>query len=72
MTPAWWDVLGRGWQLMAAGFLLWALVGIVAGPGEEYSCAPADPDDEDDADDLVGDAWDRGHDRWVADRDGVL
>ncbi|WP_148310472.1 hypothetical protein [Nocardia otitidiscaviarum] len=35
--------------------------------GECEDCAD-DVDDEDAGDD----SWDRGHDRWVADRDGVL
>lgn len=61
MSGLWLDLLGRAWQLIAAGFICAVVVGIWAGPGDEYSCAPT----EDEADEFDGDAWDRGHDEYV-------
>lgn len=63
----WLDLIGRGWELVAAGVLLAAGIAIITGHGGEYSCAPADSDDEWDE----GDAWDRGHDRWVDEQNEV-
>ncbi len=45
MTGLWLDLLGRAWQLVAAGFVCAVFVGIVAGPGDDYSCAPAEDDE---------------------------
>lgn len=62
MSGLWIDLLGRAWQLIAAGVLLAVIVAICLGPGDDYSCAPTDEDEDDTA------AWDRGHDEWT-DRD---
>jgi len=67
VTGIWWKLLGYGLELVIAGLLLAALIGIVAGSGADYSCAPIESDDDPVADDRE----DAGHDRWVDQQNGV-
>jgi hypothetical protein len=60
------DLIGRGWELVAAGVLLAAAIGIITGPGDRFSCAPADSDGIDE-----GVLMDDAHDRWVDEQSEV-
>lgn len=66
MTGIWRDVLGRGWEVVAAGVVLLVMIAIWTQP-REYSCAPADLEDETDE----GAEWDRARDRDIDERNGV-
>lgn len=46
MTGLWLDLLGYGWELVVIGFILAVGIAIWVGPGDEYSGAPVDDDDE--------------------------
>lgn len=62
----WLDLAARGWELVAAGFLCLVGVGLWQGRGGRHSCAPTDSEEWED-----GDAWDRGHDRWIDEQNEV-
>ncbi|WP_330253053.1 hypothetical protein OG874_00110 [Nocardia sp. NBC_00565] len=65
MTGLWLALLGRGWELVAVGFLMIAVAAIILGPGDDYSCAPAR--EEDDGEEIPYDP-DRQRDWDIADR----
>ncbi|MFE7799062.1 hypothetical protein [Nocardia sp. NPDC057440] len=46
MTPWWIDLLGVAWKLAAAGFISAVVIGLWTGPGDEYSGAPAEAEDD--------------------------
>lgn len=67
MSGLWLDLLAEAWKTVTAGVLAGVLVAIIGQPRDgNYSCAPADSD-EDDAGEIEDDtaAWDRGHDEWM-------
>lgn len=43
------NLLSNTLELVVAGLILAVIIGVVAGPGDEYSCAPSDSDGEDEA-----------------------
>lgn len=68
MSGAWMELLAEAWKTVTAGVLAGVIVAIVGQRREDdFSCAPADP--EDDEDDTA--AWDRGHDQWTDREAGI-
>jgi hypothetical protein len=64
------ELLARAWELITIGVLLGVGICAVAGVPDEFSGAPAEPDDElEEFDDTA--AWDRGHEQWVDEQMGV-
>ncbi|MFJ4653805.1 hypothetical protein ACIP5Y_21270 [Nocardia sp. NPDC088792] len=75
------ELVAGGWELPATGLVLGVLLAGALGTRSEYSGAPVISDNDcdedsdescDEDDDPDGDAWDRGHDYWVADEVGAL
>lgn len=60
------DLIARGWEFVTAGVLLAAVIGIFAGSGDTFSCAPADSDERDE-----GVLMDDAHDRWIDEQNEV-
>lgn len=66
MTAWWLDLLARGWELIVVGFILIVGAAIWVGPGDDYSCAPSEDDEE------FPEDPDRDRDWQIADEMGAM